>query len=127
MERNNQNKTKSNGMFTINKITKVWLPLLLVIFVTFNIPLFPSSVVNNENINFQPAASFGELPFFPANQSNNNGDVNWIILLLIFAVILFFLYFFIFKKKLREGTNNRRSNEEYSELLNDETEYFEHL
>ena len=127
MEADNQNKKKSNGIFSINKIKNVWLPLLLVIFVAFNIPLFPSSVVNNENINFQPAASFGELPFFPSNTSNNNnGDNSWIILFLVFTVILFFLYYFIYKKKLREGSN-RRSNEDYIELLNDETEYFEHI
>ena len=89
---------KKKSYFSMNTIMKVYLPIVLTIFVVFNIPFIPNPIGLNTNLNFQPASASGESYFFDeayfkkpnknkkTNSNNHNGDLNiaiWIAFLII--------------------------------------------
>ena len=63
---------KKNFHFSFKKITKIYLPIALTIFIVFNIPIMPDSLGSNTNFNFQPASASGESYFFADNLGGSN-------------------------------------------------------
>ena len=135
MEGKNQ---KKNFKFSLKKITKIYLPIILTIYIIFNIPFIPDPLGSNTNFNFQPASSSGEAYFFTENhfkntnrnkKSNNNrsGDINitvWIIFLIV-CIIIGFIYFIFNTDKNENEQDNQKAQEkaDYIELLKDDSDY----
>ena len=130
---------KKKSYFSMNKIMKIYLPIVLTIFIIFNIPFIPNPIGLNTNLNFQPAAASGESYFFDeayfkkpnknkkSNNTNNNGDLNitiWIIFLIIF--IIFGFIYFIFNGVKSEDEQERQNSQDkmdYIELLKDDSDF----
>ena len=127
---------KKNFRFSLNKITKIYLPIVLTIFIVFNIPFFPNAIGSNTNLSFQPAAASGEAYFFSETyfknsnrnkKSNNNGDINitiWIIFLM-FCFIFGFIYF-IFNGCKNDDEHEKQSSQDksdYIQLLKDDSDF----
>ncbi len=125
---------KKNFHFSFKKITKIYLPIVLTIFIVFNIPIMPDSLGSNTNFNFQPASASGESYFFADNlnsrNSNNNNsrrDINfsiWFIFLII-CIIVGFIYFIFngIKDDTEQDTKNAQDKNDYIELLKDDSDF----
>ena len=127
---------KKNFRFSLNKITKIYLPIVLTIFIVFNIPFFPNAIGSNTNLSFQPASASGESYFFSETyfknsnrnkKSNNNGDINitiWIIFLM-FCFILGFIYFIFngFKNDDEQEKQSSQDKSDYIQLLKDDSDF----
>ena len=127
---------KKNFRFSLNKITKIYLPIVLTIFIVFNIPFFPNAIGSNTNLSFQPASASGEAYFFSETyfknsnrnkKSNNNGDINitiWIIFLM-FCFILGFIYFIFngFKSDDLQEKQSSQDKSDYIQLLKDDSDF----
>ena len=127
---------KKNFRFSLNKITKIYLPIILTIFIVFNIPFFPNAIGSNTNLSFQPASASGESYFFSENyfrnsnknkKSNNNEDINitiWIIFLM-FCFILGFIYFIFngFKNDDEQEKQSSQDKSDYIQLLKDDSDF----
>ena len=127
---------KKNFHFSLKKITKIYLPIVLTIFIVFNIPFFPNAIGSNTNLSFQPAAASGEAYFFSETyfknsnrnkKSNNNGDINitiWIIFLM-FCFILGFIYFIFngFKNDDEQEKHSSQDKSDYIQLLKDDSDF----
>ena len=116
---------------SMSKIKKVYLPIILTIILVFNIPIFPSSISFNTNLNFQPASGSGESYFFVDSyfnnnqnkKSNSNRDINvtvWVLFLIICFIFGFVYYIF-------NGINNENENGQEKENVKDKTDYIELL
>ena len=130
---------KKKSYFSMNTIMKVYLPIILTIFVVFNIPFIPNPIGLNTNLNFQPAAASGESYFFDeayfkkqnknkkTNSNNNRGDLNiaiWITFLII-CFIFGFIYFIFngVKSDNEQEKQNSQDKMDYIELLKDDSDY----
>ena len=127
---------KKNFRFSLNKITKIYLPIVLTIFIVFNIPFFPNAIGSNTNLSFQPASASGEAYFFSETyfknsnrnkKSNNNGDINitiWIIFLMFCFIFGFIYYIFNGIKNDDEQERQRAQDKnDYIQLLKDDSDY----
>ena len=130
---------KKKSYFSMNTIMKVYLPIVLTIFVVFNIPFIPNPIGLNTNLNFQPAAASGESYFFDeayfkkpnkvkkTNSNNHNGDLNiaiWIAFLII-CIIFGFIYFIFngVKSDNEQEKQNSQDKMDYIELLKDDSDF----
>ena len=130
---------KKKSYFSMNTIMKVYLPIVLTIFVVFNIPFIPNPIGLNTNLNFQPAAASGESYFFDEayfkkpsknkkiNSNNHNGDLNiaiWITFLII-CIIFGFIYFIFngVKSDNEQEKQNSQDKMDYIELLKDDSDF----
>ena len=130
---------KKKSYFSMNTIMKVYLPIVLTIFVVFNIPFIPNPIGLNTNLNFQPAAASGESYFFDeayfkkpnknkkTNSNNHNGDLNiaiWITFLII-CIIFGFIYFIFYgvKNDNEQEKQNSQDKMDYIELLKDDSDF----
>ena len=130
---------KKKSYFSMNTIMKVYLPIILTIFVVFNIPFIPNPIGLNTNLNFQPAAASGESYFFDEayfkkpnkikkiNSNNHNGDLNiaiWITFLII-CIIFGFIYFIFngVKSDNEQEKQNSQDKMDYIELLKDDSDF----
>ena len=129
MERNNEKR--KNFYFSFKKIKKIYLPIILTIFIIFNLSFIPNSVGTNENINFQPSSASGESYYFSSTyfkntnkkngQNNDVGTALW-ILTIIFCIIFGIVYFII--NKLKNNNEHREETKnDYIELLKDDSDY----
>ena len=129
MERNNEKR--KNFYFSFKKIKKIYLPIILTIFIIFNLSFIPNSVGTNENINFQPSSASGESYYFSSTyfkstnkkngQNNDVGTAIW-ILTIIFCIIFGIVYFII--NKLKNNNEHREETKnDYIELLKDDSDY----
>ena len=128
---------KKNFHFSLKKITKIYLPIILTIFIVFNIPFFPSNIGLNTNLQFQPASASGEAYFFTENyfknrnrnrKSNyNNEDINmtiWVIFLMFCFIFGFIYYIFNGIKNDDEQERQRAQDKnDYIQLLKDDSDY----
>ena len=133
---------KKKSYFSVNTIMKVYLPIVLTIFIVFNIPFIPNPIGLNTNLNFQPAAASGEAYFFDEayfkqpnknkksniiNNNNNNRDLNiaiWIAFLII-CIIFGFIYFIFngVKSDNEQEKQNSQNKIDYIELLKDDSDF----
>ena len=129
---------KKNFHFSLKKITKIYLPIVLTIFIVFNIPFFPSNIGLNTNLQFQPASASGEAYFFTENyfqnrnrnrksNNNNNEDINmtiWVIFLM-FCFIFGFIYYIFNGIKNDDDQERQRAHDknDYIQLLKDDSDY----
>ena len=135
MER--KNIKSNNSYFTFKKIRKIYLPIILTIFIVFNIPFIPSPLGLNHNLNFQPASASGESYFFDEayfkntnknkKGNNNNGDISiaiWVISIII-CLIFGFIYFIFngIKNDNEQEKQNSQDKMDYIELLKDDSDY----
>ena len=118
----------------MNKITKIYLPIILTIYIIFNIPFIPSPLGSNTNLNFQPASASGEAYFFterhfktPNKNRNNNGDINitvWVLFFIILLIIGFVYFIFRGINNDKEQENkNAQDKTDYIELLKDDSDF----
>ena len=129
---------KKNFHFSLKKITKIYLPIILTIFIVFNIPFFPSNIGLNTNLQFQPASASGEAYFFTENyfqnrnrnrksNNNNNEDINmtiWVIFLMFCFIFGFIYYIFNGIKNDDEQERQRAQDKnDYIQLLKDDSDY----
>ena len=128
MEKTNEYK---NISLTLKKIRKIWIPIILTIFIALNIPFIPNHIVFNNELNLQPSSATGEEFFFPSsffsnnqNSSNNHNDMGtalWVLFLVGFIVIGI-----IYIIKIKPNFFNKEKIEDkidYIELLKDESDY----
>ena len=120
---------------SMSKIKKVYLPIILTIILVFNIPIFPSSISFNTNLNFQPASGSGESYFFVDShfnnnqnkKSNSNRDINitiWVVFLIL-CMIFGFVYFIFngINTDNEQDKQNAHDKTDYIELLKDDSDY----
>ena len=125
MERKN---SKKDFYFSFKNIKKIYLPIILTIFIIFNIPFIPNSLGTNDNMNFQPSSGSGEAYFFSSNhfknkeKSNNDGSIAFFVFILILA-ILFGIIYLIFYKFKDENENKVEDRNDYMELLKDDSDF----
>ena len=128
---------QKNFHFSLKRITKIYLPIVLTIFIVFNIPFFPSNIGLNTNLQFQPASASGEAYFFSENyfknrnknrkSNNNNEDINmtiWVIFLMFCFIFGFIYYIFNGIKNDDEQERQRAQDKnDYIQLLKDDSDY----
>ncbi len=129
-----KNDIKENFYFSFGKITKIWIPIILTIFIVLNIPFISDSIGTNLNMNFQPSSGSGEAYFYSpdyfknknnkSNKTNNNNDISiaiWVLFLII-CVIVGIIYFIKYKLK---STNEPKVEDkaDYIELLKDDSDF----
>ena len=126
---------KKNNKFSMSKIKKVYLPIILTIILVFNIPIFPGSISSNTNFNFQPASGSGESYFFVSShfsnnnnkKSNNNRDINitvWVVFLIL-CFLCGFIYFIFngINTDNDRDKQNAQDKSDYIELLKDDSDF----
>ena len=126
MDKNND--IKKNFYLSFKNIKKIWLPIILTIFLVLNIPFVPNSVGTNVNMNLQPGSGSGESYFFSSSYFKNknksikrDGSTALWVLFLILCVIFGIVYFVMYKVK---DTNEQKvENTDYVELLKDDSDY----
>ena len=125
MERKN---SKKDFYFSFKNIKKIYLPIILTIFIIFNIPFIPNSLGNNDNMNFQPSSGSSEAYFFSSNhfknkeKSNNDGSIAFFVFILILAIIFGIIYLIFYKFKDENG-NKVEDRNDYMELLKDDSDF----
>ena len=130
MEGKENNDKKKNFYCSFKKIKKIYLPIILTIYIIFNLSFIPGPVGTNENMNFQPSSASGESYFFSSshfknkntkNIKNDAGIVLW-VLILILSIIIGIVYYIVNKIKNNEEQKEDNKNE-YIELLKDDSDY----
>ena len=126
MEENND--SKKNFYFYFKNFKQIYLPIILTIFVVFNIPIIPSSIGANDDFNFQPSSGSGEAYFFSSSHFKSkvkslkrDGRTAIWFLFLIICIIIGIIYFIMYKV---DDTNEKKEeNNDYIELLKDDSDY----
>ena len=130
MEGKENNDKRKNFYFSFKKIKKIYLPIILTIFIIFNLSFIPGPLGTNENMNFQPSSASGESYFFPSSNFQNKntksikndvGIAIW-VLILILSIIIGIVYYIVNKIKNNEEQKEDNKNE-YIELLKDDSDY----
>ena len=130
MEGKENNDKRKNFYFSFKKIKKIYLPIILTIFIIFNLSFIPGPLGTNENMNFQPSSASGESYFFPSSNFQNKntksikndvGIAIW-VLILILSIIIGIVYYIVNKIKNNEEKKEDNKNE-YIELLKDDSDY----
>ena len=130
MEGKENNDKRKNFYFSFKKIKKIYLPIILTIFIIFNLSFIPGPLGTNENMNFQPSSASGESYFFPSSNFQNKntksikndvGIAIW-VLILILSIIIGIVYYIV--KKIKNNEEQKEDNKnEYIELLKDDSDY----
>ena len=130
MEGKENNDKRKNFYFSFKKIKKIYLPIILTIFIIFNLSFIPGPLGTNENMNFQPSSASGESYFFPSSNfqnkntksiKNDAGIAIW-VLILILSIIIGIVYYIV--KKIKNNEEQKEDNKnEYIELLKDDSDY----
>ena len=130
MEGKENNDKRKNFYFSFKKIKKIYLPIILTIFIIFNLSFIPGPLGTNENMNFQPSSASGESYFFSSSNFQNKntksikndvGIAIW-VLILILSIIIGIVYYIV--KKIKNNEEQKEDNKnEYIELLKDDSDY----
>ena len=121
-----QNK---NFSFTSKSIKKIWIPLILVLFVAFNIPFISNDLITNNNINIQPLTLTGEGYYFPSSyfqksHSSITEDIGitfWFLFLVLFITIGIIYFVKIRPNNSAQGKVDDKID--YIELLKDDSDF----
>ena len=123
------NPNKKFFYYSFKNIKKIWLPIILTIFIVLNISFIPNSLGLNDNLNFQPLLASGETYFFPSSNFKNKNNVEsetsrrigLRTLILILFLIIAIIYFIVYKLK-NLNKNKTIPRNEYLPILKEDSD-----